>query len=123
MTIIVVGSGNAHKIVEYQALFPDLMLESLSNYPKMAEVAEDAPTFVGNAILKAKAVWLHTGQISLADDSGLEVDALGGRPGVRSARYHPGTDRDRYQKLLTEMEGEGIGAPGSPARLRLRDWR
>ena len=107
MIKIVVGSGNANKLIEYQELFPELALESLSQYPRMAEVAEDAPTFIGNAILKAKAAWLHTGQIALADDSGLEVEALGGRPGVRSARYHPGTDRDRYQKLLTEMADEG----------------
>jgi XTP/dITP diphosphohydrolase len=61
-------------------------------------------TFEGNAIIKAMTVGKKTGFLTLAEDSGLEVDALGGRPGVYSARYAPGTDKDRYTKLLQELK-------------------
>lgn len=68
------------------------------------EVEEPGMTFEGNAIIKAMTFGMLTGEMTLADDSGIEVDALNGRPGVYSARYAPGTDEDRYRKLLGEME-------------------
>lgn len=77
-------------------------------------VVEDRPDFAGNARRKAEALARLTGAVAMGEDSGLSVDALGGRPGVRSARYAgPGaTDADRIRKLLTELAGV---APGDRA--------
>ena len=95
MKPLVIATGNQHKLSEYQSLLPDFSVTSLAAFPRMETVDETAPDFVGNAILKAKAAWRHTGEISLADDSGLCVHGLDGKPGVRSARFAPGSDRDR----------------------------
>jgi len=103
---IVVATGNAHKLEEYLSLLPGLELQSLTAFPPMDEVDENASTFEGNAVLKAVAAHKHTGCITLADDSGIEVEALNWRPGIRSARYAPGSDADRVTALLNEMEGK-----------------
>lgn len=102
MTIarLVVATGNAHKLGEFRELLPGLPLASLADFPPMPEVIEDAPDFAGNAVLKARAAHAHTGLPCLADDSGIEVAALGWAPGVRSARYVEGSDRDRLEALL-----------------------
>lgn len=100
MKTLVIATGNTHKVDEYRALLPGVPLDLARDLP---DVLEDAPDFIGNAILKAKSAHAHLDRPVLADDSGLEVDALGGAPGVRSARYAPGTDRDRYTKLLAEL--------------------
>lgn len=68
-------------------------------------VEENASTFEGNALLKAFLYGKKSGKLTLAEDSGLEVDVLSGRPGVLSARYAPGSDEDRYRKLLQELSG------------------
>lgn len=81
---IVFASGNAHKVAEIAAMLTPHGFEVV---PLALTVDEDAPTFAGNAEKKARAALAQTGLPSLADDSGLEVDALGGAPGVRSARY------------------------------------
>lgn len=73
-------------------------------FAKDLEVEEPAMTFEGNAIIKAMTYGKRCGCLTLADDSGLEVDALGGMPGVYTARYAPGTDEDRYRKLLDELK-------------------
>ena len=81
---IVFASGNAHKVAEIAAMLTPHGFEVV----RLAlTVDEDAPTFAGNAEKKARAALAQTGLPSLADDSGLEVDALDGAPGVRSARY------------------------------------
>ncbi|MBD3235849.1 MAG: RdgB/HAM1 family non-canonical purine NTP pyrophosphatase [Candidatus Eisenbacteria bacterium] len=82
-------------------------LLSLDDLPPLPEVAETGDTLEENALLKARSAYRASGEASLADDTGLEVDALGGRPGVRSARYAgPGADYERnVTKLLREMEG------------------
>jgi len=85
--------------------FEFLNLNDIESIPKGYEVEEPASTFEGNAIIKAMTLGKRTGLISLADDSGLEVDALDGRPGVHSARYAPGSDMDRNTKLLSELAG------------------
>ena len=81
---IVFASGNAHKVAEIAAMLTPHGFEVV---PLALTVDEDAPTFAGNAEKKARAALAATGLPSLADDSGLEVDALDGVPGVRSARY------------------------------------
>ena len=79
-------------------------LADVPDLPPDFEVEESAATFEGNAIIKAMTFGKKTGLLTLADDAGLEVDALDGRPGVLSARYAPGTDEDRYRKLLGELQ-------------------
>ena len=85
--------------------FEFLNLTNISDLPPDFEVEEPAQTFEGNAIIKAMTLGKKTGLLTLAEDAGLEVDALGGRPGVYTARYAPGTDEDRYRKLLGELKG------------------
>lgn len=101
---LLVATNNAHKLEEFQALLPGVPLVGLGAFPPVPEPVEDAPDFTGNAIIKAVAAHTRTGLISLADDSGIAVDALDGAPGVLSARYAPGTDRDRLNALLRAME-------------------
>jgi XTP/dITP diphosphohydrolase len=109
---LVIATGNLGKIREFSAMLGDLglTLRTLAEFPECPEVAEDGATFEANAAKKARAVAACTGLAALADDSGLEVEALGGRPGVFSARYardrtapEKPTDRDNYRKLLDEM--------------------
>jgi XTP/dITP diphosphohydrolase len=90
----------------------DLTLLSLDDFPEMPEIPETGATFAENAGAKALAVARATGLPALADDSGLEVAALSGRPGVYSARYagdrtapRAPTDEDNWRKLLEELEG------------------
>ncbi len=83
--------------------FEIINLNDVQELPQDFEVEEPASTFEGNAVIKAMTLGKMTGLLTLADDSGLEVDALGGRPGVYSARYAPGTDEDRNNKLLAEL--------------------
>ena len=85
--------------------FEFLNLNDILELPKDYEVEEPATTFEGNAIIKAMTLGAKTGLLSLAEDAGLEVDALDGRPGVYTARYAPGTDENRYMKLLGELNG------------------
>jgi XTP/dITP diphosphohydrolase len=100
-TPLVIASGNAGKIREFAALLADLPLE-IRAQPEGMEVEETGTTFAANARLKAEAVARATGCWALADDSGLAVDALGGAPGVFSARYAP-TDPERIARLLAEL--------------------
>lgn len=107
MTDLLIGTSNPGKLREYGVLFADLpaRLLSLRDVGLAAfDVEEPYETFRENAIHKARAYAQASGLIAFADDSGLEVDALGGRPGVYSARYGGPTDRDRYLKLLGELE-------------------
>ncbi|RKG75880.1 RdgB/HAM1 family non-canonical purine NTP pyrophosphatase [Corallococcus exercitus] len=98
------ATGNAGKLRELRALVGDAVeVVSLKDLPPVPEPVEDGATFEENAVKKAREYSLATGLPALADDSGLCVDALGGRPGVLSARYAPGSDKDRYEKLLQEL--------------------
>ena len=101
-TPLVIASGNAGKIREFAALLADLPLE-IRAQPEGLEVEETGATFAENARLKATAVALASGCWALADDSGLAVAALGGEPGVHSARY-AATDAERIARLLRELE-------------------
>ena len=107
---IVLASDNAHKLSEFRELFKSMDAELISKAESgfAEEVEENGATFEENARIKADAVMRATGLPAIADDSGLCVDALGGDPGVRSARYtgdHADTDEDRYRLLLKNMEG------------------
>jgi XTP/dITP diphosphohydrolase len=98
------ATGNAGKLRELRALVGDAVeVVSLKDLPPVPEPVEDGDTFEANAVKKAREYSLATGLPALADDSGLCVDALDGRPGVYSARYAPGDDKARYEKLLEEL--------------------
>lgn len=97
---LVIATGNAHKLDEYRELLPGLPLVGLGGFPPAPEPVEDAPDYIGNALIKARAGAARTGLPTLADDSGIGVAALDWAPGVRSARYAPGSDRDRLFALL-----------------------
>ncbi len=107
---IVLATRNKKKIEEIRRITAGLPINvlSLDDFPHCPEVVEDQSTFEGNAVKKAVAVSRCAGKTALADDSGLEVDALGGAPGVYSARYAPdaadGNDPRNYQKLLKELQ-------------------
>ena len=98
MRTLVIASGNAGKIREFQGLLQHLPLD-VQPQPEGMDVEETGTTFAANARIKATAVATTTGSWALADDSGLSVNALGGAPGVHSARYAP-TDPERINKLL-----------------------
>ena len=106
---IVLATRNKGKISEIETLLSsfDIEIKSLEDFGPIPEVAEDGETFEDNAYKKAHFAAKVLGFPALADDSGLMVDALGGMPGVRSARYagENATDRDRNLKLLNAMEG------------------
>ena len=102
---LVIASGNAGKVREFRDLLQHLPLE-LKPQPEGMEVEETGLTFIENARLKALAVASASGTWALADDSGLSVNALGGAPGVHSARYAP-TDSERIARLLREL-GDGL---------------
>lgn len=107
MQQLLIATHNPGKIREYQALLADLPLQvtSLQAAGIDRDVEETGVTFAENAILKATTYAAWSGLWSWADDSGLEVDALAGQPGVYSARYGGSglTDIDRYRKMLTEL--------------------
>jgi XTP/dITP diphosphohydrolase len=117
---VVVASRNRHKVVEIGALLADLGLDlvAIDEIAPDAALIEDEPTFEGNALAKARQAAAATGLPALADDSGLEVDALVGAPGVRSARYagDPCDDGRNNQKLVGALAG--VPAAKRTARYR-----
>ena len=106
---LVLATRNKGKVREFRALLRDFPLEirSLEEFPEAPEVQETGKTFLDNAFKKAYEIAKALGCLALADDSGLEVDALGGAPGVYSARYagEAATDEENNRKLLKELEG------------------
>ncbi len=114
---LVMASANPHKVAEIAAILTSVGDETLEVLPRpadLADVVEDGETLLDNARLKAVAVCEHSGAASVADDTGLEVDALGGAPGVRSARYSEdvegegnATDATNLAKLLAELSAGG----------------
>jgi XTP/dITP diphosphohydrolase len=127
------ATTNAGKLRELRGLVGDAVeVLSLQDLPPVPEPVEDGATFEENAEKKARAYAEATGLPALADDSGLCVDALGGRPGVHSARYAEGDDRARYERLLSELadvpEAERIASfrcalclalPGGPSHVEV----
>lgn len=109
MKRIIFATNNAHKLDEVRAIWGDsIELTTLKEAGITEDIPENEPTIEGNALAKARHVWEKTGCDCFADDTGLEVDALGGAPGVHSARY--ATDGHDFAanraKLLGEMEGK-----------------
>ena len=104
---IILASGNAGKLREFQQLLSGCGFEIVPQSEfNIANAEETGTTFVENAIIKARHACEQTGLPAIADDSGIEVDALNGRPGVYSARYagENATDEKNNQKLLTELK-------------------
>ena len=116
---LLVATRNAGKLREVRARVQGLEVVSLDDVPPMPEVEETEDTLEGNARLKALAGARATGLWTVSDDSGLFVDALGGAPGVCSARYVAGTDADRNQALLQAMEAVPDGERGAAFRCVL----
>lgn len=116
---LLIASGSSDKIKELEALLDrlPLVLCSLSDLPNIKEVEETGETFLENAVLKAKGYAAQAGMLTLADDSGLEVEALGNAPGVLSARYGgSGSSYDSKIAKLLQQLGE-TGDSGRRARF------
>lgn len=109
MNQLLIATNNPGKAVEIKNILSlinvNVKLISPEDIKIESEVIENGKTFRENAILKAVTIGKKTGMLTLAEDSGLEVDALKGRPGVYSARYCKGSDKDRVDKLLKELSG------------------
>ena len=104
MRPLIVATQNPGKLAEMQQYLRDLHWD-LQLMPADLEIEETGTTFTENAILKATQAAQHTGHWAIADDSGLEVNALGGAPGIYSARYGKNDD-DRINRLLNELAGK-----------------
>jgi len=107
--ILAVATFNPHKLCEIRAILPPLplVLKALSDFPGACPAEEDGATLEANAVKKALAAARFTGLWALADDTGLEVDALGGGPGVRSARYagEKASPAENNARLLSALRG------------------
>ncbi|MFZ5648046.1 MAG: XTP/dITP diphosphatase [Bacillota bacterium] len=114
---IVVATKNKGKLRELETMLGPLGIKvmSMDHYPHIPDVEEDGETFAENAIKKARVVAGATGEIALADDSGLEVDCLGGAPGVYSARFagEEKDDRANNEKLLRLLDGVPLEKRGA----------
>lgn len=118
MRTILIASRNKGKIAEIQQILHDLPVKFLSllDLAKAPDVVEDGSSFAENARKKAIEIAKFSGEWALADDSGLEVDVLGGKPGIHSARWSGGGDEANNDRLLVELDG--TTAPARTARYR-----
>lgn len=114
---ILIATRNAHKLQEIREMLPGVKIIGTDTYPEVPDPVEDGETFEANAAIKALAWAKATGLTAVADDSGLEVDALNGAPGIHSARYagEHGNTAANNAKLLRELEG--VPAPQRTARF------
>ncbi len=117
---LLIATKNAHKTAEISAILSGWKVSDLTAHPHIPAPDETGATFAENAAIKALAAAAHFTGLVLSDDSGLEVDALGGAPGVISARYAgPGaTDADNRARLLRELDATGARGPARTARFR-----
>lgn len=109
MKQIVLATGNAGKVKEFATLLADFPISvSPQSEFEVPEAIEDGLTFVENALIKARNAAKATGLPAIADDSGIEVDALNGKPGIYSARFAglPSNAENNWRKLLVEMDGQ-----------------
>lgn len=104
---LLIATNNRGKVREYRDILGDLPIELVfpADMGITLDVQETGDTYLANALLKAQTFAQGSGLLTLADDSGLEVDALGGEPGVHSHRYARGGDADRYRLLLEQLQG------------------
>jgi len=120
MRVLLLATTNRHKLEEYRAMFSDLPIKllSLEDIQLDFDVEETGSSFAENAVLKARAYAQASGMLTLADDSGLEIDALDGAPGVLSARFAgKGTSyEERFRLILAQLKG--IPAEQRTARFR-----
>src|SRR5438552_5724556 len=118
---LIVATRNAHKTREIQRILgPAFMVTDLSAHPEIPDIRENGKSFEENAILKAVGASRHLPGLIVADDSGLEADALGGAPGIFSARYagENATDKQNIDKLLVELIWVGAEETKRSARFR-----
>jgi XTP/dITP diphosphohydrolase len=118
VTTFVLATANPHKTEEMRAVLGQLGIDVVARPTDVADVEETEATLEGNALLKARALVLATGHAAIADDTGLFVDALDGRPGVYSARYagQNATYDENVTKLLHEMAGVRTSHRGASFR-------
>jgi XTP/dITP diphosphohydrolase len=118
---LVVATRNRHKTREIQSILgPEFSVRDLGAHPEVSEIRESGTSFEDNAKLKALAASRQLPALVIADDSGLEVDALGGAPGIYSARYAGAnaTDTDKIDKILRELARVRAKKDGRRARFR-----
>jgi XTP/dITP diphosphohydrolase len=120
MPALLIATKNAHKTAEIAAMLPGWQVSDLTAHPEIPAPEETGVTFEENAAIKAVAASLLFPGMVLSDDSGLEVDALDGAPGVYSARYAGlnATDADNRARLLRELEAVGTRGKARSARFR-----
>src|SRR5918999_454491 len=106
MAALILATRNEHKLRELREALPGVEIDPLPDRVELPP--EDGDTFVENALGKARAAAAGTGQTAIADDSGIEAAALGGRPGIRSARFagEDASDEQNLANLLSELEDE-----------------
>ena len=121
MIELVVATRNGHKTREIRHILgPEFIVRDLGTHPEVSEIRENGTSFEENAKLKALAASRQLPALVIADDSGLEVDALGGAPGIYSARYAGAnaTEKDKIDKLLRELARVRATGDGRRARFR-----
>ncbi len=121
MPRLLIATKNAHKTAEISAMLgPAWEVSDLGRHPEIPAPEETGETFSENAAIKARSASRQFSGLVLSDDSGLEVDALGGAPGVRSARYagEGATDAENRARLLGELAGSGARGKERAARFR-----
>lgn len=107
MTQLILATHNDHKAKEFRDILPQYSVQTLADLGHDDEIKETATSLEGNSFIKAENVFKRYGHVVISDDSGLEVDALNGAPGVYSARYagDPRNDQRNTEKLLDELQG------------------
>ena len=107
MTQLILATHNDHKAKEFRDILPQYSVQTLADLGHDDEIKETATSLEGNSFIKAETVFKRYGHVVISDDSGLEVDALNGAPGVYSARYagNPRNDQRNTEKLLDELQG------------------
>ena len=107
MKELILASNNAHKVEEIKSILDDYKILTLKDIGYYEDIIEDGTTFEENALIKARTIAKYSGKAAIADDSGLSVALLDGRPGVYSARYSAEqTDEKNIEKVLEELNGE-----------------
>ncbi len=111
MKELILASNNAHKVEEIKSILDDYKILTLKDIGYYENIIEDGTTFEENALIKARTIAKYSGKVAIADDSGLSVALLDGRPGVYSARYSAEqTDEKNIEKVLSELNGENSEA-------------